>query len=181
MQKFSKKEMKEFTIQWLEKRGVKIPDIADLVLEIQKQYVCNLDYKDCLESVEKVLEKREVQNAVFTGLTLDEMAEKGLISEPLLTMLQTDDGLYGIDEVLALSVVNIYGSIGLTNFGYLDKIKLGIVGVVNAQKGKCVNTFLDDIIASVAAAAAARIAHRLRDAEEEACQLEAAATIEQSK
>ncbi|MHB1126232.1 MAG: phosphatidylglycerophosphatase A family protein [Bacillota bacterium] len=178
MQKFSKADIKKFTIQWLEKRGVKLSDIADLVLEIQKEYVSNLAYQDCLESVEKVLEKREVQNAVFTGLTLDELAEKGLISEPLLTMLQTDDGLYGIDEVLALSVVNIYGSIGLTNFGYLDKIKLGIVGVCNAKKGECVNTFLDDIIASVAAAAAARIAHRLRDAEEEACLLETAATIE---
>lgn len=155
--------LKETALGWLNRRGVKIADIAELVYGIQERYIPNLRIEDCISSVERVLEKREVQNAVFTGLTLDELAEKGLIPEPLQTMLQNDDGLYGIDEILALSVVNIYGSIGLTNFGYLDKVKLGILGQVNEKKGAQVNTFLDDIVASIAAAAAARLAHRARD------------------
>ncbi|MGI9951796.1 phosphatidylglycerophosphatase A [Moorellaceae bacterium AZ2] len=155
--------LKYLTIEWLQRRGVTLEDIASLVYNIQKEYVPGLTRQYCLESVERVLEKREVQNAVFTGLSLDEMAEKGLFEEPLSDMLRCDDGLYGIDEVLALSIVNIYGSIGLTNFGYLDKVKPGIIGKINEKKGERVNTFLDDLVAAIAAAAAARIAHQSRD------------------
>jgi phosphatidylglycerophosphatase A len=106
--------------------------------------------------------KREVQHAVLTGLELDILAEKGLLSEPLASMLLNDYGLYGIDEILALSIVNVYGSIGFTNFGYVDKVKPGIIGELDKEgkaKGKC-HTFLDDIVGAIAAAAASSIAHR---------------------
>lgn len=160
-----KLKLKYLTVEWLERRGVTLEDMASLVYSIQKKYIPTLTLKECLESVERVLEKREVQNAVFTGLSLDEMAEKGLFAEPLSTMLRSDDSLYGIDEILALSIVNIYGSIGLTNFGYLDKIKPGVIGKINEKKGQQVNTFLDDLVAAIVAAAAARLAHRERDKE----------------
>ena len=70
-----------------------------------------------------------------------------------------DEGLYGIDEILCLSIVNVYGSIGLTNFGYVDKIKPGIIGKLNDEKSNCCNTFIDDVVGALAAAAASRIAH----------------------
>ena len=70
-----------------------------------------------------------------------------------------DEGLYGIDEVLVLSIVNVYGSIGLTNFGYVDKLKPGIIGELNDSKDEHCNTFIDDIVGALAAAAASRIAH----------------------
>ncbi len=162
----SNQKMKYLTIEWLQSRGVTMADIATLVLEIQQQYVPGLQLEDCMESVDRVLDKREVHNAVFTGLALDELAEQGVVPQPLLDILKRDDGLYGIDEILALSIVNIYGSIGLTNFGYLDKVKMGIIGEVNGHKGSQVNTFLDDLVAAIAAAAAARIAHRYRDQQE---------------
>lgn len=142
-------------------RGVRIEDIAALVLRVQRPHLPNLELADCLASVEAVLGKREVCHAVLTGIALDTLAERGLLPEPLQTALLHDDPLYGIDEVLALAVVNIYGSIGFTNFGHLDKVKPGIVGRVDRRghaPGRC-NTFLDDLIAAVAAAAAARIAH----------------------
>jgi len=161
----TKAELTSLTINWLKDRGVALDDLAELVYQIQLRYIPGLILEDCRESVERVLEKREVQNAVFTGLTLDEMAATAQMAEPLRGMLRADDGLYGIDEVLALSIVNIYGSIGLTNFGYLDKIKPGIVGKVNDEKNGRVNTFLDDLVAAIAAAAAARLAHRQRDQE----------------
>ncbi|MBE3573513.1 MAG: phosphatidylglycerophosphatase A [Moorella humiferrea] len=155
--------LKRLAITWLERRGVTLDDIASLVYEVQRKYIPHLTMAACRESVERVLEKREVQNAIFTGIAIDELAEKGLLDEPLYTMLKNDDGLYGIDEILALSIVNIYGSIGFTNFGYLDKVKPGIIGVVNGQKNEKVNTFLDDLVAAVAAAASSRLAHRDRD------------------
>ncbi|WP_277998721.1 phosphatidylglycerophosphatase A family protein [Moorella sulfitireducens] len=155
--------LKQLVIAWLERRGVTLEDIAQLVYEVQQKYIPQLTLAACRESVERVLEKREVQNAVFTGIAIDELAEKGQLAEPLATMLKIDDGLYGIDEVMALSIVNIYGSIGFTNFGYLDKVKPGIIGVVNGKKNEKVNTFLDDLVAAIAAAASSRLAHRDRD------------------
>jgi len=76
-----------------------------------------------------------------------------------LSILKNDDALYGIDEILALSITNIYGTIGLTNFGYLDKAKPGILAELNSKTSGKVNTFLDDIVAAIIAAACSRIAH----------------------
>ena len=59
-----------------------------------------------------------------------------------------------------------YGSIAVTTFGHLDKNKLGIIRDLDTKKEDKVNTFLDDIVASIAASAASRLAHRLRDEEE---------------
>lgn len=165
--KYSGKELEDLTRFSLQKRGVQLDDIAILVYELQKDYIDDLSLQKCLESVESVLKKREVQNAVFTGICLDELGEKDLLPSPLLDMLKKDDGLYGIDEVLALSITNIYGTIGLTNFGYLDKIKIGIIAEINRKKKETVNTFLDDLVAAIAAAAAARLAHQQRDGEED--------------
>ena len=55
--------------------------------------------------------------------------------------------------------MNVYGSIGLTNFGFLDKEKIGIIKELDCEKGERVNTFLDDLVAAIAAAAVSRIAH----------------------
>jgi|SRR5690554_1708679 len=152
--------MQKEMIEMLEERGVTQECIARLVLELQRPYNPKLTLDDCLINVEKVMEKREVQNAVLTGLTLDIYAEKKMLPEPLLGILTRDDPLYGIDEILALSITNIYGSIGFTNFGYLDKVKTGILENINAKQEGVVNTFLDDLVAAIAAAAAARLAHQ---------------------
>jgi phosphatidylglycerophosphatase A len=152
-------------VEWLGRRGVRREDIAALVLDLQRAFVPGLSIEMCLESVDAVLEKREVANALLTGIALDELAERALLPEPLQRMVFEDDHLYGIDEVMALSIVNIYGTIGLTNFGFLDKVKPGIVGVTDraGHDGVHCNTCLDDLVSAVAAAAAARIAHRDRD------------------
>lgn len=146
----------------LEERGVKLMDIAEITFDLQKKYIPDLTIEYCLNHVEKVVKKREVQHAIITGLELDILAEKGLLSEPLASILLNDYGLYGIDEIMALSIVNVYGSIGFTNFGYVDKVKPGIIGVLDKEgkkKDKC-NTFIDDIVGAMAAAAASSIAHR---------------------
>lgn len=135
--------------EYLEKRGVTVVEIAAIVYDLQKSYIPELTLDACIESVYRVLDKREVQNAVFTGVALDRLAERGLLEEPLQTFISSDDGLYGIDEVLALSIVNIYGSIGFTNFGYLDKVKPGAIGLANGGASDCpwiapVQTVADD-------------------------------------
>jgi len=150
-----------FTIEKLEKRGVTLEQIGDLTYFLQEKYYANLTIDDCVHNVSKVLEKREVQNAILTGIALDELAEQQKLESPLQEMITKDYSLYGIDEILAFSIVNVYGSIGFTNFGYIDKVKPGILRELDIKddaKGVC-HTFLDDLVGAVAAAAASRIAH----------------------
>jgi phosphatidylglycerophosphatase A len=69
--------------------------------------------------------------------------------------------LYGIDEIMALGIVNVYGSIGFTNYGYIDKVKPGILAKLNDHESGQIHTFLDDLIGAIAAAAASRLAHSI--------------------
>ncbi|MFU2204857.1 phosphatidylglycerophosphatase A family protein [Streptococcus hyovaginalis] len=145
--------------QLLTERGVSIDDIADLVLHLQTPYIPHLTMEEAVESVHSVLRKREVQNAIITGVELDRLAEEKQLSQPLNDILTSDEGLYGIDEILGLAIVNLYGSIGFTNYGYLDKVKPGVIKKLDSKIGSQCHTFLDDIISAIAAAAASRIAH----------------------
>ncbi|AEB29247.1 phosphatidylglycerophosphatase A [Carnobacterium sp. 17-4] len=152
-------ELHKKSLELLDQRGVKLKDIAELVMFLQQSYINDLTYEVCLEHVEAVLKKREVQNTVLTGIQLDILAEKKQLMNPLLDIIVDDEGLYGIDEIMALSIVNVYGSIGFTNYGYIDKIKPGILKKLNSHDDNEVHTFLDDIVGAIAAAAASRLAH----------------------
>ncbi|MBC9826377.1 phosphatidylglycerophosphatase A [Carnobacterium inhibens] len=152
-------ELHEKALALLNQRGVQLADIAELVMFLQQSYIDDLTYEVCLENVKAVLKKREVQNTILTGIQLDILAENKELMNPLLDIIVEDEGLYGIDEIMALSIVNVYGSIGFTNYGYIDKIKPGILKKLNSHNDNEVHTFLDDIVGAIAAAAASRLAH----------------------
>jgi phosphatidylglycerophosphatase A len=155
-------DMKSLCIDLFAKRGVKISDITDIVYSLQKKYVSDLTMQICEDAVDRVLSKREVHHAILTGVELDMLAEKKQLSEPLQSLIDSDYPLYGIDEILVLSICNVYGSIGLTNFGYVDKVKPGIIGVLDKlgkEDDHVCHTFLDDLIGAIAAAAASSVAH----------------------
>ncbi|GAB2544119.1 phosphatidylglycerophosphatase A family protein [Gracilibacillus alcaliphilus] len=139
-------------------RGVKLKDIAELVYYLQNKYQEELTLERCYENVDRVLMKREVQNAIITGIQIDMLAEQKKLDSPLQEIVETDESLYGIDEVIALSIVNVYGSIGFTNYGYIDKQKPGILEKLNDKANGC-HTFLDDIVGAIAASASSRLAH----------------------
>lgn len=163
MGKYNMEELNKIAIQMLKDRGVELEDIGELVMFLQKRYYPNLTLELCVENVNAVLKKREIIHAILTGIALDELAEKELLPEPLQSIVFSDEGLYGIDEIIPLSIVNVYGTIGLTNYGFLDKEKIGIIKELDEQKGKSCNTFLDDLVAALAAAAASRIAHSAKN------------------
>lgn len=153
------RKVAEATEKWLMERGVMKDEIADLVLFLEQDYIPDLTKEKCLQVIDRVLSKREVQNAVLVGIQLDVLAEQNKLFPPLQEMIENDEPLFGCDEVLALSIVNVYGSIGFTNFGYIDKKKLGVVDRLNRKKEGQVHTFLDDIVGAIAAAASSKIAH----------------------
>ncbi|WP_019412352.1 phosphatidylglycerophosphatase A, partial [Paenisporosarcina sp. TG20] len=143
-----------------------IEEVSKIVFEMQLPYNIGLTLDHCIESVESVLKKREMQHAILVGVELDELAEKNMLSSPLQQIVESDEGLFGVDETIALGSVFTYGSIAVTTFGHLDKNKIGIIKKLDTKIGNGIHTFLDDLVASLAACASSRIAHRTRDLEE---------------
>ena len=161
--KYDSEELYNETVKRLEDFGVDLIEIAKLVQVLQGEYIENLSLERCLESVESVIRKREAIHAILTGLALDDLANEGKLPEPIQSIIYDDEGLYGVDEILTLGIINMYGTIGLTNFGYLDKKKIGIIKDLDEKKKEeRVTTFADDLVAAIAAAASARIAHQNR-------------------
>jgi phosphatidylglycerophosphatase A len=147
-------------------RGVELKDIAEIVYDLQRPFVSGLTMEMCMENVRGALAKRELQHAILVGIDLDRLAEKKMLSEPLQSLIDQDEGLFGVDETIALGAVSSFGSIAATTFGYLDKVKPKIIGKLDQAKNGRVNTFLDDLVACIAADASSRLAHRVRDEEE---------------
>ncbi|MFD1358715.1 phosphatidylglycerophosphatase A [Fictibacillus halophilus] len=165
MQNKKVENVEETARKLLNERGVTVNDIAELVYFLQVPYHPDLKMDVCRENVERVIAKREVQNAILTGIGLDVLAEEKKLEQPLQEILARDESLYGIDEIIALSIVNIYGSIGFTNYGFIDKQKPGILEKLNDKSTGKVHTFLDDIVGAIAAAASSRLAHRAANTE----------------
>lgn len=155
----NEEKLAQYTHELLAERGVSIKAIGELVMFLQEKFIPGLTIADAENSVELVLKKREVQNAVMTGIALDKAAEANALAQPLQNIIAEDEGLYGVDEILAFAIVNVYGSIGFTNYGYIDRVKPGILAKLNAHEPGIIHTFLDDIVGAIAAAAASRLAH----------------------
>ncbi len=146
-------------IELLKEREVTIEDMAALVIFSQQKYYPELTLDDASYAIQRVLKKREVQNVIMTGIELDKLAEAQKLSPEFQKIMEKDNPLYGIDEVIVLSILNLYGSIAFTNYGYLDKLKPLILERLNENHEGVCNVFLDDIVGAIAAAACSKIAH----------------------
>ncbi|MBO8142582.1 MAG: phosphatidylglycerophosphatase A [Firmicutes bacterium] len=154
--------MANIALTLLAQRDVSVDDMARLVLQLQLPYNPGLTLEVCRASVLAVLRKREVQHAVIVGVTLDVMAERHELLEPLGSIVRENGPLFGMDKVLGLAIVNVYGSIGLSNYGYLLRERPAVLKRLRG-KGNTVQTFLDDLTAAIVAAACARLAHEDKD------------------
>lgn len=150
----------EHIVNLMHERGVELSDIIPIAHFLEDKYIPNLTDKMCLEAVKKVLHKREVQNAIMTGIQLDILAEQGgTLSKPMQRILDTDDSLYGIDENLAITMCGLYGSVAVSNYGYVDKLKYGILEELNDKSTGKVNVFLDDLVGAIGACTAGYLSH----------------------
>lgn len=156
--------MKQQIIALLKSRDFDFEEMAEILKNLQIKYNPTLTREECADAIDHVLDKREVQNAILCGITLDMMAERGELGSELTRLLKTDDPLFGVDESLGYSISTIYGTIGFTNYGYLDKTKPGLIARLNNDTDH-VNTFADDIAGALIAAGAARLAHNRREGE----------------
>ncbi len=153
---FSRKEMTIENVKLLKEHGVSPKDIAEIAYNQQLKYNPDIEFDVCLESVYKVISLRDIFHIVQVGIELDRLAEENLLREPVLSIIKSDLGVFGLDEVFGISIAGIYGVVGETNFGDIDVNKPGLINELN-KKETC-TTFLDDIVGAIAAAASTRVA-----------------------
>lgn len=158
--KYPDKAAYEFVIHALAAKDITPLEIAKITYRLQSKYVPDLTVAECEQEIHEVLHKRELLNNAMVALELDRLATEGQLNEPLQSIIASDAGIFGVDEGLALNMANIYGTIGVTNYGYVDKVKEGVIKKLDTDKSGVVNTFIDDLVGSIAAAAAAKIAHK---------------------
>lgn len=165
---FSREEMLRMNIEKLRSRGVELEEIAKIAFHQQSKWNDQISFSDCLESVEKILSLRDVFHILQLGVEIDRLTEVHAFEGPIQSILETDLGMFGIDELFGLELSGMYGTIGKTNFGDIDVNKPGIIHKLN-EDGKAdspiCHTFLDDIVGALAAAASTRVAQMENEAE----------------
>jgi phosphatidylglycerophosphatase A len=147
-------------LELLASRGVSLDEIVDIVDGLQRPYNPDMERKLCEEHVLGVLRKQQTFHAIQLAIKIDTAVEAGEFSKQYNYTVGQDEGLFGVDESVASAIPLLYGTIAITNFGYLDKAKPGVIAQLDSdhEEGKC-NTFIDDIVCGIAAAACGRLAH----------------------
>ena len=148
----------DHTVNLLTERGIKLYDLSKIVYDGQIDYVPEITLEECENAIKHVLKKREVQNAVITGVYLDKQSREDTHMDPYLKeILSNDESQFQVDELLSTAVSDVFGGIANSNRGYLDKTKPGIIGIIDSEK---YNVFLDDLLAAIVAGAEAYIANK---------------------
>lgn len=156
--KYPDRELYDWVLNELHKRNINNETIGEIAYNMQHQYLPHLTVEDFGAQLDEVLKKREVLNILATGFALDNLANEGLLPEPLQSIIANDAGVYGGDESWALNISQLYGSIAVTNYGFTDKDKPGIAAQLDNSNGQ-VNTFADDLALALASAVIGRCGH----------------------
>lgn len=149
-----------FVVTRLESLGVTLEDIADIAYQQQHPFgTIPLTRDEYVPIVEDVMHKRELLNNAMVMLELDRLANEKQLNSPLQEIIANDSAVFGVDETLALQIANLYGSLGVTNFGFVDYKKTGIIKYLDTNPDR-VNTFADDLVGAIAAAVCGKLAHK---------------------
>lgn len=128
-------------------------------ITILKVILFNVFFKENSVNLLKLGRKiRDFLSPAMIMLDLDRLANEKKLSQPLNDIISNDVGVFGVDEELASAISMIYGPIGITNFGYLDRVKKGIIAQIDHDPAR-VNTFLDDLVGAIVAASCGKISH----------------------
>jgi len=168
MQKVMHKTTYENTLEKLKQHGITVNGVSLIAYESEKNYLPNLTINQVEDALKSILQKRVVQNHILVALELDRLAEAGLLQEPLQSIVESDYSLFGVDETLGIAIANSFDTIGVTNYGYIDKLKIGLVGELDrlGKTTSAVTTFSDDIAGALAAATASKVAHKYTNKED---------------
>ncbi|QST03116.1 phosphatidylglycerophosphatase A (plasmid) [Pontibacillus sp. ALD_SL1] len=160
------KDYKDASLALLASRGIDMNSLVEMVYDLQSPYNPNLRMDECMEHVMGVLKKQQTYHTIQLCIEIDRGVENSIFGKQFLSIVGNDEGLYGIDECVNTSISKMYGMIAITNFGYLDKAKPGIIGELDSDhEGNHCNTFADDTVCALVSAACARLAYNHEDTE----------------
>ena len=150
-------ELYQFVQEELHKRGITAYSIGEIAYEMQHDYLPDYEISDFAEQFSEVLKKREVLNLLAFAFELDNLANKRMFSEPIQNIIENDAGFWQIDEILASALAQLFGMLAITNYGYLDKNKVGIARRLDEEDS--ITVFSDDIVSALASAVIGRCGH----------------------
>lgn len=150
-------ELYQFVQEELHKRGITAYSIGEIAYEMQHDYLPDYEISDFAEQFSEVLKKREVLNLLAFAFELDNLANKRMFSEPIQNIIENDAGFWQIDEIVASSLAQLFGMLAITNYGYLDKNKVGIARRLDEEDS--ITVFSDDIVSALASAVIGRCGH----------------------
>ena len=144
---------------YLNTKGVTEKSIGELAMGLQKKFLPEVPLEKYISATLEISKKWDILNCCMVGIALDKAASNKQLDEPLQTIMDEDLGVFAVDEVLAYyGFATLYGGIGITSAGWLDKEKSGIIAKLDKDKNS-VNVFLDDLIVGLVACVSAKIAH----------------------
>lgn len=148
----------QFVLNYFHEKSITQHDLAQLAYDMTSEFTPDVSIDHCFNIIEDVMHKRDYLSTAMVMINLDQLAEKHQLAEPLQSIITADAGVFGVDEDLAMSIATLYGPIGATNFGYLDRVKKGLIRRID-RDGSHINTFLDDLLGATVAAACGKISH----------------------
>lgn len=152
-------EAYDYLWDYLHSKGVTVETIAKLAMSLQEKFLPEVELRPYCVATLELTQKWDVLNCCLTGIALDKGASAKKLDEPLQSILERDLGVYAVDEVLSYyGFATLYGGIGITSAGWLDKEKSGIIAKLDKDK-TTINVFLDDLVVGLVACVSAKIAH----------------------
>lgn len=158
---YTREEMLKMNIETLKERTVTVEEIAEVAFRQQSKWSKTITMQQCVDSVEKILSLRDTFHILQLGAEIDRLTDEKAFKGPIQDVLETDLGMFGIDELFGLELAGMYGTIGKTNFGDIDVNKPLVIDRLNDEgkhDGGMCHTFMDDIVGALAAAASTRVA-----------------------
>lgn len=153
--KYPDQELFDFVMNELKKRNINSHTVGEAAYQLQHQYLPELTIADFGYQLNEILKKREVLNTLALGFEIDNLVTEKKLSEPLQTIIENDLGIFGLDELLAMNISQLYGSLSVSNFGFADKIKVGIAKDLDTDESY-VQTFSDDLFSALVSAVIGR-------------------------
>ena len=112
---YSRDEMLQLNKQKLLERGVNVEDIAKIAYNQQARYNPNVDYEECVKSVEKILSLRDIFHLLQLGVEIDRLTEEGMFKGPIQDIMRADLGVLILRDYMGQLVKQTLGILMLIN------------------------------------------------------------------
>lgn len=147
-----------YIIDYFTAHGVTVREMAKEARDDQLKHGVKAPLHAYIDAINNTLHKRDIDSIILVGLALDELCEKGLLPEPLQSIMENDAPSFSPDETLTVVLALTGSGIAVTNFGARDVHKHGLAKRVDQDEKHC-NVFLDDFVSGLIAKAESVVAH----------------------